>query len=87
MNKLNNTPTAAHAPRSRDGKIALADAPRVCSVTDFPRLCERLQLFNRTPHRSTVSRWISRGTVPTTRQNGQTYILVHAYLKQLGIAY
>lgn len=85
--KTHNMPTVVHAPRSRDGKIALADVPRVCSVTDFPRLCERLQLFNRTPHRSTVLRWIYRGIVPTTRQNGQTYILVHAYLKQLGLAY
>lgn len=85
--KKHTIPTAAHAPRSRDGKIALADAPRVCTVTDFPRLCERLQLFHRTPHRTTVLRWIYRGTVPTTRQNGQTYILVHAYLKQLGLAY
>ena len=87
MQKQNTSPTAAHAPRTRDGKIALADTPRVCSVTDFPRLCERLQLFNRIPHRSTVSRWIARGAVPITQQNGQTFILVHAYLLQLGLAY
>ena len=80
------TPTHTR-PRQRDGKIALADCPRICSVPDFPELCARLQLYHRTPHRSTVARWVQKGTIPTTTQNGITYILVHQYLHQLNIAY
>ena len=74
-------------PRQRDGKIALADAPRICHVTAFPALCEQLQLFNRAPHRSTVARWIKKGIVPTTQQEHGTFILVHQYLRQLGLAF
>lgn len=82
-----NTHTTPTRPRSRDGKIALADCPRVCTATEFPALCERLRLYNRPPHRSTVHRWIQRGSLPTTRHNGVTYILVHQHLKQLNIAF
>lgn len=74
-------------PRQRDGKIALADAPRICTVSAFPALCQQLQLFNRTPHRSTIARWVRNGTVPTKRQGNGTFILVHQYLRQLGLAF
>jgi hypothetical protein len=77
----------AQKPRERDGKIALVDCPRVCTVPDFPALCERLRLFTRTPHRSTVFRWVKNGTIPTVTQNGTTFILVHQYLKQLAVAF
>lgn len=77
----------AQKPRERGGKIALVDCPRVCTVSAFPALCERLNLFTRPPHRATVGRWVKSGTLPTVQQNGVTYILVHQYLKQLAVAF
>lgn len=76
-----------HRPRTRDGKLALVDCPKVCRVSEFPAICASLGLFNRPPHRATVHRWVEQGKLPTTEQSGQVFILVHQYLQKMGLAY
>ena len=81
MNKLN------HQPRMRDGKFACIDLPKICRISEFPELCERLQLFTRKPDTKTVYRWIERGALPTVDIAGQTCIAVHKYLHSLDLIY
>lgn len=76
-----------HAPRSREGKWAMADIPKLCKVADFPTLCDELKLFSRRPDVSTVRRWIARGSLPTMQVGGSTVVRVHKYLSDLGLLY
>lgn len=82
---LHGLPT--HAPRIAEGKIALADVPLLCTVAEFPDVCQRLRLFAKVPHRSTVARWVANGKLATLEHAGVVYVRVHNFLKAAGLAF